>query len=112
MSNVFFDYGKYTLREESKAELRKVVEFMQQNPEVIGEIAGHTDDIGDEKSNMQLSLLRAKAVYDYLVAEGIEPQRLRYKGYGETQPAVPNTSDENRAQNRRIEFRILSVKER
>ncbi|GIV38999.1 MAG: cell envelope biogenesis protein OmpA [Thermonema sp.] len=109
LSNIFFDYGKYTLREESKAELRKVVEFMQQNPSVTAEIAGHTDDIGEEKANMELSLRRAKAVYDYLIAAGIEPRRLSYKGYGETQPAVPNTSDANRAQNRRIEFRIISV---
>lgn len=109
LTNIFFEYGKYELRSESRTELNKLIAFMQANPGMIAEIAGHTDDIGDEKANMELSLRRAKAVYDYLVANGIDSRRLRYKGYGEQQPAVPNDSEENRAKNRRIEFRVLSV---
>lgn len=107
LNNIFFDTGKWELGEKSRAELDELAAFMQDNPQVKGEIAGHTDNVGEKKANMELSLKRARAVYDYLVAKGIDPQRLTYKGYGDTRPAVPNDSEENRQLNRRIEFKFL-----
>jgi len=107
LNNIFFDTGKWELREKSKTELNELIRFMQDNPQVRGEISGHTDNVGEKKANQELSLKRAKSVYDYLVQNGIEPQRLTYKGYGDTQPAAPNDTEENRQRNRRIEFKIL-----
>jgi outer membrane protein OmpA-like peptidoglycan-associated protein len=107
LNNIFFDTGKWELREKSKTELNELIRFMQDNPQVRGEISGHTDNVGEKKANQELSLKRAKSVYDYLVQNGIEPQRLTYKGYGDTQPAAPNDSEENKQRNRRIEFKIL-----
>jgi len=64
--------------------------------------------VGNNQLNQVLSQNRAKAVYQYLVNGGISPIRLVYKGYGETQPILPNTSDENRSKNRRTEFKIIA----
>ncbi|MFN3316936.1 MAG: OmpA family protein, partial [Raineya sp.] len=107
LNNIFFDSGKWDLREKSKAELNELIRFMQENPQVRGEISGHTDNVGDKKANQELSLKRAKSVYDYLLQGGIDAKRLTYKGYGETQPTAPNDTEENRQLNRRIEFKIL-----
>ncbi len=107
LNNVFFDYNKFTLQDKSKTELDGLVKFMQDNPEVKGEISGHTDNIGSADANKTLSLNRAHAVRDYIVAGGIEASRLTYVGYGSTKPAVPNDTEDNRAKNRRIEFKVL-----
>ena len=107
LNNIFFDSGKWELREKSKAELKELIRFMQENPEVRGEISGHTDNVGDKKANQELSLKRAKSVYDYLLQGGLDAKRLTYKGYGETQPTAPNDTEENRQLNRRIEFKVL-----
>ncbi|MCS6820237.1 MAG: OmpA family protein [Microscillaceae bacterium] len=107
LNNIFFEYGKYTLQEKSKSELNELIQFMKDNPNVKGEISGHTDNIGNETANQQLSLNRAKAVFDYLTQNGIEAKRLTYKGYGSSKPDAPNDTEENRAKNRRIEFKII-----
>ncbi|MFD2512539.1 OmpA family protein [Pontibacter locisalis] len=107
LNNLFFDTGKYELEKESKTELNKLIKFMQQNEKVKIEIAGHTDDVGADKDNQVLSEKRAKSVVDYLGSHGISKDRIRYKGYGETKPVKPNTSDENRQFNRRIEMKVL-----
>jgi OmpA-OmpF porin, OOP family len=107
LNNIFFETKEYTLQTKSKAELDELIRFMNENPEIKGEISGHTDDIGDDKTNAELSLKRAKSVYDYLIKANIDAQRLTFKGYGKTQPSVANNSDANRQLNRRIEFKIL-----
>jgi outer membrane protein OmpA-like peptidoglycan-associated protein len=71
-------------------------------------IHGHTDDQGDEASNLVLSENRAKSVVEYLVSQGISKNRLSFKGFGESKPKVPNTTAEGRAKNRRTEFLLLS----
>jgi outer membrane protein OmpA-like peptidoglycan-associated protein/Tfp pilus assembly protein PilF len=106
LKNVFFETAKYDLKPESKAELNKLISFLNSNKAIRGELSGHTDNVGDKKMNQQLSQNRAKAVYDYLVAGGIEAKRLSYKGYGDTKPKVKNDSDINRAINRRTEFKV------
>ncbi|MCW3101984.1 MAG: OmpA/MotB domain protein [Bacteroidetes bacterium] len=107
LKNVFFETAKFNLKPESNAELDILVKFLNVNKTIRGELSGHTDNVGDKKSNMTLSQNRAKTVYDYLVAHGIDPKRLTYKGYGDTRPKVKNDSDANRAINRRTEFKVI-----
>ena len=108
LKNIFFDINRFDLRPESMAELQKLIDFMKLNPTVKIEISGHTDDLGNDAVNQTLSENRAKSVYQFLSAHNIDPSRLLYKGYGKTQPLVPNISDENRALNRRTEFKIIA----
>lgn len=107
LNNLFFESTRYDLAEKSRTELDRLSAFMRANPAVRIEIAGHTDDRGDPAANLLLSQKRAQAVVAYLTKAGIEPDRMRAIGYGKTRPALPNTSDENRQLNRRIEWRVL-----
>jgi outer membrane protein OmpA-like peptidoglycan-associated protein len=107
LENIFFDSGDAQLKEESKAELDLLVNYLKDLPDMILEIGGHTDSDGSEESNVILSEDRAKAVYAYLVSRGVNESRLRYKGYGETQPLVPNDSESNKEKNRRTAFKVL-----
>ncbi len=107
LNNIFFDSGKAELRPESFTELDKLQLLLVQNPSLQVEISGHTDDVGKETENQLLSEKRALAVANYLTQKGINPQQIKVKGYGKTKPIVPNTSDENRQINRRIEMSIL-----
>lgn len=110
LKNIFFDFDKYDLKDESIVELKKLISFMEDNPNIKIEISGHTDNKGSDEYNKTLSEQRAKAVYDYLVNKGsISADRLVYKGYGETQPIKTNETEEGRAYNRRTEFKILSL---
>lgn len=108
LNNLFFDLNKYELRPESITELMEVVKFMQLNGAVKVEIGGHTDNTGNESYNQQLSEKRAGAVAEFLISNKIAPSRIQIRGYGSKKPQKPNDSDENRQQNRRIEFKILS----
>jgi outer membrane protein OmpA-like peptidoglycan-associated protein/tetratricopeptide (TPR) repeat protein len=107
LKNIFFDVNKYDLKQESFAELGKLLAFLKSQSSLRIEISGHTDATGDKKANQVLSQNRAKAVYDYLIAQGIPEARLAYKGYGDSAPVAGNDSEEGRARNRRTEFRIL-----
>jgi len=107
LENIFFDFDKTTLKPESYEELDKVVDFLNQNPSVEIEIAGHTDSKGSDKYNLNLSQGRAQAVVDYIISQGIEDRRLVAKGYGETLPVETNDTEEGRATNRRVEFTVL-----
>ncbi|MFN6946747.1 MAG: OmpA family protein [Cytophagaceae bacterium] len=107
LKNIYFETNSYQLEDKSKTELNKIVKFLKGNSNIKIEFEGHTDDIGSEKANQELSLKRAKSVYDYVQSQGIPANRISYKGYGKTKPVAPNDSEENRQLNRRIEFRIL-----
>ena len=107
LNNIFFEFAKSVLKEESFPELDRLVGILNKNPEIKIEIAGHTDDVGTDASNQTLSQDRAQSVVNYLLSKGIKPERLSAKGFGESKPDVPNNSDENRAFNRRVEFKIL-----
>ncbi|MES2265846.1 MAG: OmpA family protein [Bacteroidota bacterium] len=108
LKNIFFDTNKFELKTESKAELQKLVEFLQLNKTTKIEIAGYTDNVGNEQANITLSEKRANAVYQYLSTNGIPATRLVYKGYGEAQPIAPNTTEDDRSLNRRTEFMIIA----
>lgn len=117
LANVFFDLGKSTLRKESFVELKKLATLLNENSNIKIEIGGHTDTRGDDKANQKLSEDRAKAVFDYLVSNGVESNRLTYKGYGEQYPKntdaqiaqLNSESDKEKAhqENRRTEYRIV-----
>ncbi|MCK4699285.1 MAG: OmpA family protein, partial [Bacteroidales bacterium] len=107
LRNVFFEYNSFRLRDESRIELNKLVEFLNLNSGVIMEIGGHTDNIGDEPYNKTLSENRAKAVYKYLINNQIDEKRLLYRGYGMTQPIDDNSTKEGRARNRRTEMKVI-----
>ncbi len=108
LENIFFETNKATLKPESYAQLEQVLKFMNSNPSVRMEISGHTDNTGSLKYNTKLSQSRAEAVVQYLVERGIDASRFDAKGYAFTQPIAPNDTEEGRAKNRRVEFKILS----
>lgn len=110
LKNIFFEFNKYDLKDESKTELGKLIVFLNKNQGIHIEISGHTDNIGGKQYNQQLSESRSKSVYDYLIQNGISADRLHFKGYGDTMPIADNSTDQGRAQNRRTEFTILSMK--
>jgi len=108
LKNIFFASASYNLEDESSVELNKLYELLKHNSSLKVEIGGYTDDIGDESDNLKLSQNRAKAVMDYLLKKGISPDRLSYKGYGETHPVADNATEEGRAKNRRTELKVIS----
>ncbi len=110
LRNIFFKTNSYELLKESIAELELLKGFLANNPTVKIEIGGHTDTIGTEKYNNQLSEKRASAVYKYLLDHGVNADRLSFKGYGWSKPIDTNETAGGRAKNRRTEFRILSLK--
>jgi OOP family OmpA-OmpF porin len=103
--NIQFDLNKATLREESYPILDEVVDYLKANPSVKMEIQGHTCNLGSAAYNLKLSGQRAETVRKYLVGKGIAAERLTAKGYGLTKPIAPNDKEENRAKNRRVEFK-------
>lgn len=136
IENIFYDYDKATLREESKEALDAMIKVMTENPNIVIEMAAHTDRIGSDKYNEDLSQRRAKSVVDYLVEHGIASERLKPHGYGKSRPKtvtkriakffpqfkegdvlseefVENLSLEDKAAadqiNRRTEFQVLST---
>ena len=105
---VFFDFDKADLKEESLPELDLAATFLREHPEVKVRIEGHTDDVGTDDYNLQLSRRRAEAVKKYLVSKGIDEKRITTVGYGKSQPKVKDTTPEARAQNRRVEMKIVA----
>ena len=104
LRNVFFETGSAALRPESTNELDRLLRLLNSSPALRIQINGHTDNVGDDTSNQQLSEARAKAVYNYLIEKGISPERLKFAGFGETQPVESNDTPEGRSRNRRTEF--------
>lgn len=108
LKNIFFATGSASLEAKSQAELLKLQEFLTKNSALKIEIGGHTDDVGADEANLKLSQERAESVKKFLLEKGIAAERITAKGYGETKPVAPNTTDEGRKQNRRTEFIVLS----
>lgn len=106
LKNIFFETGKFDLQNESKSELDKLVELLNDNPNLKIQIDGHTDNVGQQKDNLELSNNRAKSVVGYLLSKGINQQRLSYKGFGATKPVADNNTETGRAQNRRTELYV------
>ncbi|MFQ3575730.1 MAG: OmpA family protein, partial [Cytophagales bacterium] len=109
LRNVLFDKNQSVIKPESALELDKLVSLMKENPEMIIEVSGHTDEVGSDLYNMKLSDDRANAVSKYLVNKGISEERIAAIGYGEQKPFVPNDTEGNRKLNRRTEVEIVEL---
>lgn len=104
LSDVLFDFGKYTLRPPTREKLAKISGIVLAHPGLKLEVEGHTDDIGSEEFNQKLSEQRADTVRSYLTEQGLNGDMITAVGLGKTMPAVPNTSAANRQKNRRVEM--------
>ncbi len=107
INNLFFDLGKATLKPESEPELKRILQVMNENKNLVIEISGHTDNTGSDEINNKLSLERANAVKENLLKGGIDQSRIRTKGYGKSKPKADNATEEGRQINRRVEIEIL-----
>jgi len=105
LKGVNFEFDSARLTPDSEAVLQDGLKILKRNPDLKIEIAGHTDSTGPAKYNLKLSLRRAQAVRDYMVAHGANRDSLTVRGYGETQPVADNSTKAGRAANRRVEFR-------
>lgn len=110
LKHLNFETGKAVILAESYPELDKWIVWLKENPKATLEIAGHTDNTGDAKKNLALSLERAKAVKTYLTSKSVKANRLQTKGYGQTKPVADNATDEGKLKNRRVELIILRSK--
>lgn len=104
INNIFFDFDRYDLLPESFPELNRLAEVLKDYPEATVKISGHTDSIGTDAYNLELSRKRAQAVVDYLISVGCSGGNLLAEGYGEKIPIAGNDTGEGRARNRRVEF--------
>ncbi len=108
---ILFGFDKSDLSEGSKVNLDKLVTVLGKYPDTNIEIQGHTDDKGSDSYNMDLSKRRATSVSTYIASKGVYSGRISTKGYGETAPKYTNDTEDNRAQNRRVEF-LISANEK
>lgn len=109
LDNIEFDFNSSHLRSSSNATLNEALRFLNGEPKVRLEIAGHTDNIGSDAANLKLSRERAEAVRSYLIAHGADSTRLSARGYGEAQPITSNDTEAGRQANRRVEMDIQSA---
>ena len=108
LQNIQFEFNSSALTADSESGIQILTDFLKRNPDLKVELAGHTDNVGNESYNQKLSADRAEAVRKALVANGIEENRLTAKGYGASKPLVPNDTEEHRAVNRRTEMIITN----
>lgn len=106
LTGIQFETGKDVIRPTSFIILNNVVKIMQENPEYLLEINGHTDNVGDDDDNLDLSNRRANSVKKYLSDKGVDAARMTAQGYGETKPVEDNATAAGRAKNRRVEFKV------
>lgn len=107
LKNIYFEFDRDELMPRSFVELNKLLKILRDNPKINIEIVGHTDALGDDAYNLDLSRRRAESVVKFLTDNKINKSRLRARGEGERQPIASNDTDEGRAQNRRVEFVVL-----
>jgi len=107
LEDVLFESGSAKLNPSSYKSLDDLVKFMKRKSTMVIEIAGHTDNVGNETNNLTLSQNRSESVRNYLISKEILPHRLIAKGYGQSEPVADNVSDAGRKKNRRTEIRII-----
>jgi len=107
LDDILFDFDKTILCDSAKTELDDVYILLKRNRSMYLEVQGHTDNKGEDEYNVTLSKKRADAVVNYLTKKGIETSRLQIKYFGASKPVKPNESEDGRAKNRRVEFRVL-----
>jgi OOP family OmpA-OmpF porin len=104
LRGVNFDFDKADIRPDAQVTLDSAAEVLNENPSARVEVAGHTDSVGTDEYNQDLSERRARAVVDYLAGKGVSADRLSPAGYGESRPVADNGTADGRAQNRRVEL--------
>lgn len=115
LENIYYDFNKYNIRQDAAFELDKLVQLLIDNPEIKIELSSHTDSVDTDEYNIFLSQKRAESAVEYIVKNGISPDRLVAKGYGESKPIARNTNPNGtdnpigRQKNRRTEFKILEI---
>lgn len=115
LQNIYFDYDQSYIRADAAVELDKLVDVLNDNPEIKIEMGSHTDSVASNSYNLELSQRRAEATVQYLIRKGIAPERLTAKGYGEERPIARNTNPDGsdnpagRQRNRRTEFKIVEI---
>ena len=107
LNNMYFDPGKYDLKLECIPAVDSLVNIFKNNDRFRAEIAGFTDDVGNDGENVRLSQRRADAIREYLIKMGVPAHRVLAKGYGEKFPVAANTSEEGRIRNRRTEIKVI-----
>jgi len=109
LNNVFFDFDKTALKPESFPELNRIVKIMKERATMEIELDGHTDSVGSDDYNLDLSERRAKAVAKYLIDQGVDKERVKVMYFGESKPVDDNATKEGRKKNRRVEFKITKA---
>lgn len=109
LHNITFATARWDLNDNSRRELDRITKLLNDHPSLKIEIAGHTDNVGSAKKNLELSKKRAKSVHKYLVSKKISGKRFTVKGYGQEQPIADNSTEEGRAKNRRSELIVLEL---
>jgi outer membrane protein OmpA-like peptidoglycan-associated protein len=104
---VYFDFDKSAITPTGEEVLKRNLKILEDNPSIVVEVWGHTDEKGQDAYNMKLSQTRANAVRDWLVSHGISPDRVKAQWYGQTKPREPNDTEEGRKMNRRVGFHII-----
>lgn len=108
LRGVNFDFDKADIRPDSRPVLDEAIATLKENPDIRIAVQGYTDSKGTDEYNLKLSDRRANAVYRYLVAGGIAPDRMTVEGFGEAKPVADNSTESGRAENRRVELVILN----
>ncbi len=106
-SGVYFDTNKYNINADSQITLDKLTGILKENPDTNVLVVGHTDSVGSEEYNMELSRKRAQSVTDYFISKNLLPTRFETSWYGETKPTNDNNTPEGRAKNRRVNVVIV-----
>jgi OOP family OmpA-OmpF porin len=110
LRGVHFDFDKYAIKPEGVPVLQEDINLLNSDATLDISIEGHTDNIGSEAYNMQLSKRRAQAIYDYFIKNGISANRMNTVGFGKSRPITPNTGKSSRALNRRVEIHVIKVR--
>ena len=107
LENVNFEFNSYVLKPDADTILDTLLTYLNNNPKIRIMISGHTDDQGSEDYNLELSIDRAKSVYNWFINNGIESNRLKFTGFGKTHPLFIDTDEKSRTLNRRVEVKLL-----
>lgn len=110
-AGITFDFNSYAIRPEFQSTLQEVARTLAAYPQTYVDVLGHTDSVGADAYNQRLSEQRAQSVADYLAVRGIASARIATRGYGETMPIATNDTDAGRAKNRRVEIKIVPVRQ-
>ena len=111
LDNIYYEFDEFSLKKESLIEIKKFAKYLIINSNLKIEIGGHTDNIGSELYNHELSTKRAESVYNVLINFGVSSYQLTYKGYGYSSPLIDEDSEEARLKNRRTEVKVIGSHE-